>query len=120
MRLLLIEDFAPLRKSLVKGLTEAGFAVDATGDGNEGLWYAEGNPYDAIILDLMLPGLDGLTILDRLRHAGFEHPVLILTAKDAIPDRVKGLDLGADEVVHPVELTLEVRVRLEIPHGRGP
>jgi len=97
MRLLLIEDFDPLRKSLAKGLREAGFAVDATGDGEEGLWYATGEDYDAMILDLMLPGLDGLTILRKLRAAGKQTHVLILTAKDTVPDRVRGLNLGADD-----------------------
>lgn len=97
MRLLLIEDYPPLRKSVAKGLREAGFAVDATGDGNEGLWYAMGNEYDAIILDLMLPGMDGLGILKRLRSRGRQHHVLILTARDTVPDRVKGLNLGADD-----------------------
>lgn len=97
MRLLLIEDFDPLRKSLAKGLREAGFAVDATGDGEEGLWYATGEDYDAMILDLMLPGLDGLTILRKLRAAGKQTHVLILTARDTVPDRVRGLDLGADD-----------------------
>lgn len=122
MRLLLIEDYEPLQKSLVTGLTEAGFAVDATGDGKEGLWYAEGNSYDVIILDLMLPGLDGLTILDRLRRAGVEHPVLILTAKDTVPDRVKGLDLGADDyLVKPFafeELLARIRVLIRRHYQR--
>ena len=67
MRLLVIEDYQPLRTSLTKGLREAGFAVDATGDGREGLWYATGNDYDVIILDLMLPGMDGLKILRKIR-----------------------------------------------------
>jgi DNA-binding response OmpR family regulator len=97
MRVLLIEDYAPLQKSVAKGLREAGFAVDATGDGEEGLWYATGNQYDAIILDLMLPTMDGLTVLRRLRSDGIQTHVLILTAKTGIPDRVKGLDLGADD-----------------------
>lgn len=97
MRVLLIEDYEPLRRSLRQGLQEAGYAVDATGHGEEGLWYAEGNSYDAIILDLMLPGLDGLSILKRLRDGGHDPPVLILTAKDTIEDRVQGLDLGADD-----------------------
>lgn len=70
MRLLLIEDYRPLQKSLAKGLREAGFAVDITGDGREGLWYAMSNNYDVIILDLMLPGIDGLSILKQLRAKG--------------------------------------------------
>lgn len=97
MRLLLIEDYAPLRKSLAKGLREAGFAVDVTGDGEEGFWYAKSNDYDVILLDLMLPKMDGLTILRRLRKEGIAVQVLILTAKDTVDDRVKGLNLGADD-----------------------
>jgi len=97
VRLLLIEDYAPLRQSVAKGLREAGFAVDATGDGEEGLWHAMGDDYDAIVLDLMLPGLDGLSILKKIRAAGRQVHVLILTAKDTVPDRVRGLDLGADD-----------------------
>ncbi len=97
MRLLVIEDYAPLRQSLVQGLTEADFAVDATGDGKEGLWYAKDEAYDVVILDLMLPGMDGLSILKHLRAEGKNCPVLILTAKDKVEDRVKGLDMGADD-----------------------
>jgi DNA-binding response OmpR family regulator len=97
MRVLLIEDYQPLRKSLAKGLREEDFAVDTAADGNEGLWYAMSNDYDVIILDLMLPGLDGLSILKQLRSKGKKVHVLILTAKDMIDDRIKGLDLGADD-----------------------
>jgi DNA-binding response OmpR family regulator len=97
MRLLLIEDYKPLQKSLSQGLQEAGFAVDVTGDGREGLWYATGNDYDVIILDIMLPGLDGLSILQKLRSAGKQTHILLLTAKDSVNDRVKGLNLGADD-----------------------
>lgn len=97
MRLLIIEDYKPLQKSLKQGLKEAGFAVDVTGDGNEGLWYATTNDYDVIVLDIMLPGMDGLTILKKLRAEGRQGHVLILTAKDSIQDKVGGLDLGADD-----------------------
>ncbi len=116
MRLLLIEDYRPLRQSLTKGLHEAGFAVDATGDGKEGLWYAMGNEYDVIILDLMLPGMDGLEILKRVRSQGRRASVLILTAKDTVQDRVTGLDLGADDyLVKPFafeELLARIRALL--------
>jgi DNA-binding response OmpR family regulator len=97
MRVLVIEDFEPLRRSIVKGLERAGMAVDHTGQGNEGLWYGRSNPYDVIILDLMLPGMDGLTILRKLRAEGFKQHVLVLTAKDTVEDRVRGLDAGADD-----------------------
>jgi len=97
MRVLLVEDYEPLRKSLEQGLREAGYALDAAADGDEGLWYALGNDYDVIILDLMLPGTDGLSILQKLRARKKDAPVLILTAKDTVRDRVTGLDFGADD-----------------------
>ena len=97
MRILLVEDYEPIRTSVAQGLREAGFAVDATGDGQEGLWYARSGDYDVIVLDLMLPKVDGLTILRRLREHENPANVLILTAKDALDDRVRGLDLGADD-----------------------
>jgi DNA-binding response OmpR family regulator len=99
MRVLLVEDYLPIQKAVARGLREAGFAVDVTGDGEEGLWYATSNAYDVVILDLMLPKVDGLTILRRLRAEGRSAHVLILTAKDTVPDRVQGLDLGADDYV---------------------
>ena len=113
MRLLLIEDYRPLRQSLTKGLRESGFAVDTTGNGEEGLCYAMGNDYDVIILDLMLPGMNGLKILKKLRAKGRQSHVLILTAKDTLQDRVTGLDLGADDyLVKPFEFReLLARVR---------
>lgn len=97
MRLLVVEDYKPLQQSLEQGLREAGFAVDVTGDGEEGLWYAIHNDYDVIILDLMLPGMDGLTILQKIRAEGRQNHVLILTAKDTLEDKVAGLDRGADD-----------------------
>ncbi|HEY5923204.1 MAG TPA: response regulator transcription factor [Kofleriaceae bacterium] len=97
MRALVVEDYAVLRESLAKGLRDSGYAVDATGEGGEGLWYAENHPYDVIVLDLMLPGLGGLELLKKLRTSGNTTPVLVLTARDAIDDRVAGLDLGADD-----------------------
>jgi DNA-binding response OmpR family regulator len=97
MRALVVEDYAVLRESLAKGLRDCGYAVDETGEGREGLWYAENHPYDVIVLDLMLPGMGGLEMLEKLRGAGNTTPVLVLTARDAIADRVAGLDLGADD-----------------------
>ena len=97
MRLLVIEDYDPLRSALIQGLSEAGYAVDATGDGKEGLWYAQDEVYDAIVLDLMLPGLDGLSLLRQIRSEGKSSPVIILTARDQVSDRVRGLNEGADD-----------------------
>jgi DNA-binding response OmpR family regulator len=97
VRVLLIEDFEPLCRSLAQGLREAGYAVDVSGDGEEGLALAETSPYDAILLDLMIPKLDGLSLLGRLRARGAATAVIVMTARDQVPDRVAGLDLGADD-----------------------
>lgn len=105
MRLLVVEDFVHLRKALVKGLKEAGYVVDSSDNGEEGLWLAESNEYDLIILDLMLPGMNGLDLLKNLRGKGGTCPVLILTAKENINDKVEGLDAGADDyMVKPFDL----------------
>ena len=119
MRLLVIEDYRPLQQSLTKGLREAGFAVDSTRDGKEGLWYATGNEYDVIILDLMLPGMHGLEVLKKIRTQGRKSHVLILTAKDTVEDRVAGLDLGADDyLVKPFAFEeLLARVRALVRRG---
>lgn len=113
MRLLIIEDYGPLLKSMTKGLQENGYAVDSTDEGEEGLWFALHHDYDVIILDLMLPGRDGLSILKELRATGKQIHVLILTARDTVEDRVKGLDLGADDyLVKPFAFTeLLARIR---------
>ncbi len=97
MRILFVEDSVRLRQSVGTGLKKAGYAVDISGDGREGLWYAESNAYDVLILDWMLPGLDGISILKELREKGKTVPVLMLTAKDTIGDRVRGLQSGADD-----------------------
>ena len=97
MKLLLIEDSNRLRATLERGLRKAGYAVDAAADGRNGLWLATENEYDVIVLDLMLPEIDGLTVLRTLRQRGKATHVLILSAKDLVDDRVQGLDLGADD-----------------------
>ena len=119
MRLLLVEDYKPLQTSVAQGLREAGFAVDVTGDGKEGLWYAVNNAYDVIVLDLMLPGMDGLEILQELRRRGGTGHVLILTAKDTLDDKVRGLDLGADDyLVKPFAFAeLLARIRALVRRG---
>jgi two-component system, OmpR family, copper resistance phosphate regulon response regulator CusR len=121
MRVLLIEDYELLRDSVAQGLREAGFAVDTAADGDAGFWYAKANSYDVIILDLMLPGIDGLTLLKRLRATDTRTHVIIVTAKDAPPDRIKGLDLGADDyLVKPfvfAELLARVRALVRRAYG---
>ena len=97
MKLLLIEDSLRLRSTLEKGLSKAGYAVDTAKDGREGLWFATENEYDVIVLDLMLPEIDGLTVLGELRRRGKGTHVLILSAKDLVEDRVQGLTRGADD-----------------------
>jgi DNA-binding response OmpR family regulator len=97
MRVLLVEDSTRLREAVAKALRQSGYAVDATGEGDDGLWMAQENIYDVLVLDIMLPGLDGLSIVDRLREGGKQTPVLFLTAKDTIADRVEGLRRGADD-----------------------
>lgn len=97
MKALFVEDYKPLRNSVAKAIREIGWAVDVAADGEEGCWFAVHHPYDVIVLDLMLPKISGLEILRQLRTNENSTPVLILTAKDAIEDRMKGLDAGADD-----------------------
>jgi DNA-binding response OmpR family regulator len=105
MRVLLIEDHKPLLRALRQGLEEEGFAVDAAADGEEGDFKARTAEYDVIILDLMLPKVDGLTLLQEWRRSGIKTHVLVLTARGSIDDKVKGLDLGADDyLTKPFEL----------------
>ena len=97
MRVLVVEDEAKLAQVLARGLREEGYAVDVTGRGEDALWMAKASPYDAILLDVMLPGADGFEVCRRLRDRGVWSPVLMLTARDAVDDRVSGLDAGADD-----------------------
>lgn len=113
MRLLVVEDEPDLLRSLAKALREEGYAVDTAEDGEEGLYKATNTPYDAMLLDVMLPRLDGWEVMRKLRAEGHRTPVLMLTAKDKTRDRVQGLDLGADDyLVKPFDLPeLFARVR---------
>lgn len=97
MKILLIEDSKRLQRSLGHGLRKEGFAVDIMGDGDDGFLFAQTYDYDVVILDLMLPGMDGLTLLQKLRAQGKDTHVLILSAKDQVQDRIRGLSLGADD-----------------------
>ena len=120
MRVLVIEDEPDLLSVLTQSLREEGYAVDGASQGREGLYKAHGGEYDAIVLDLMLPGLDGWSLLKELRKTK-PVPVLILTARDALPDRVRGLDAGADDyLTKPFELAeLLARLRALIRRAAG-
>lgn len=121
MRVLLVEDSERLVNSLQRGLTKAGFALDIARDGEEGLWLAESHDYDVIVLDLMLPKLDGMGLLRRLRGRRKATNVLILTARDTVDDRVHGLEEGADDyLTKPFHLKeLIARVRALARRGYG-
>ncbi|MGA1237987.1 MAG: response regulator transcription factor [Limisphaerales bacterium] len=120
MRVLLVEDEVDLLDSLALALREAGYAVDTAEDGEEGLYKAQSWDYDLVVLDVMLPGLDGWEVLRRLRE-GKRTPVLMLTARDTVADRVRGLDTGADDyLTKPFDLDeLLARVRALIRRGAG-
>jgi DNA-binding response OmpR family regulator len=105
MRVLVIEDSVRLQRTLGTALRKSGYAVDLSGDGEEGLWLANSNSYDVIVLDLMLPKLDGLSVLADMRRRSNDVHVLLLTARDSVADRVQGLCEGADDyLVKPFAL----------------
>ncbi len=99
MRILVVEDEKELAAIICKGLRENGYSVDVAHDGEEGLYMAENYPADVVVLDIMLPGMDGLSVLKAMRRKGIKTPVVILTARDALTDKIKGLDAGADDYV---------------------
>ena len=123
MRILIVEDARQLARSLAQGLSEEGFSVDLAYDGEEGLHLASEIAYDAIVLDRMLPVLDGLTVLRTLRGKGVRTPVLFLTALGEVRDRVEGLDVGGDDyLVKPFafeELLARLRALLRREHGQA-
>lgn len=120
MRILIVEDEPDLRSALVRALRDEGYAVDAADNGADGLFNAESTDYDAIVLDVMMPKMDGWEVLKRLRKSK-KTPVLMLTARDQTRDRVKGLDTGADDyVVKPFDLPeLMARLRALIRRSAG-
>jgi two-component system, OmpR family, response regulator len=119
MRVLVVEDELRMAALLKRGLEEDGYAVDVAGTGPDAVWQATECPYDAVVLDLMLPGFDGVEVCRRLRRAGRWAPVLMLTARDAVSDRVRGLDLGADDyLTKPFSFAeLSARIRALIRRG---
>ncbi|MGD7653644.1 MAG: response regulator transcription factor [Verrucomicrobiales bacterium] len=122
MRCLLIEDYGPLRESIQEYLRGQHYVVDSSETGDEGLWYAENHEYDVIVLDIMLPKMDGLQIVRRLRERQERKvPVIIVSARDTVEHRVEGLDAGADDyLVKPFALSeLAARVRALTRRGYG-
>lgn len=121
MRVLVAEDHPSLARSIANGLREEGYAVDLTFDGEEAAHYAAKHPYDCLVLDINLPGKSGFQILEGMRGRGAKTPVLFLTARDGIADRVRGLDLGADDyLVKPFAFEeLLARLRGIIRRGHG-
>ncbi|PKM05515.1 MAG: DNA-binding response regulator [Gammaproteobacteria bacterium HGW-Gammaproteobacteria-6] len=124
MRLLLVEDNVMLAESLCQQLKEAGYAVDWRADGRDALILGEQEPYDLCLLDLGLPGMEGLQVLSRWRSAGLSLPVLVLTARGSWSERVDGLRAGADDYLskpfHPEELLLRIQALLRRRHGHAP
>lgn len=112
MRLLVVEDDPDLNRQLVSALTEAGYVVDTAKDGEEGHFLGDTEPYDAVVLDLGLPEMDGVTVLEKWRRADRNMPVLILTARDRWSDKVAGFDAGADDYVAKPFFMEEVLARL--------
>ena len=123
MKILIVEDEKTLCETIGKHLTAAGYTVDLCFDGDDALFYIEGTEYDAVVLDIMLPGTDGLTILKTIRDKQNLTPVLLLTAKSTVEDKVKGLDCGADDyLTKPFsldELTARLRVLIRRQGGTG-
>ena len=121
MRILVVEDETKMAALLKRGLEEEGYAVDVATTGTDGLWAGTENPYDAIVLDVMLPELDGFEVCRQLRSRGRWAPVLMLTARDDVSDRVQGLDAGADDyLVKPFSFSeLLARVRALVRRGAG-
>ena len=123
MRLLLIEDEPDIGRQLKSALTDAGYVVDLARDGEEGQFLGETEPYDAVVLDLGLPKVDGVSVLERWRRAGLATPVLILTASGAWSDKVAGVDAGADDYLtkpfHTEELLARLRALLRRAAGHA-
>ena len=124
MRVLVVEDEPRMSMLLQRGFREEGYAVDAASDGTDGLWLAMEQEYDAIVLDIMLPELDGIEVCRRLRASSRWSPVLLLTARDSVDDRVHGLDAGADDYLTKpfsfAELAARVRALVRRQSGARP
>lgn len=123
MRILVVEDDPDLNRQLVGALTDAGYVVDAARDGEEGHFLGDTEPYDAVVLDIGLPVMDGVSVLEKWRRAGRKMPVLILTARDRWSDKVQGFDAGADDYVakpfHMEEVLARIRALLRRAGGHA-
>src|SRR5439155_17245921 len=119
MRVLIVEDELKMASLVRRGLVEEGHAADVAATGEDAVWLAQAHPYDAIVLDVMLPGLSGFETCRRLRSAGVWTPVLMLTARDAVEDRVAGLDTGADDYLTKPFSFSELLARLRALARRG-
>ncbi|MBN1422744.1 MAG: heavy metal response regulator transcription factor [Planctomycetes bacterium] len=121
MRILLVEDDDRINRFVAKGLREESHAVDVARNGEDGLHLATHEDYDLVILDLMLPKLDGVTVLERVREAGIEVPIIVLTARDAVTEKVRVLDAGADDyLTKPFSFSeLAARIRAALRRSRG-
>ena len=116
MRILVLEDYPPLKNNICECLTEEGYAVDSSACGEEGLWFANNHEYDVILLDIMLPKINGLDILKHIRNRGNLVPVILISARDTVAQRIEGLECGADDyLIKPFALEeLVARVRAQI------
>jgi two-component system OmpR family response regulator len=119
MRVLMVEDDAKMAALVRRGLVEDGHAADVAATGEDAVWMAQAHPYDAIVLDVMLPGLSGFETCERLRSAGVWSPVLMLTSRDGVEDRVAGLDAGADDYLTKPFSFAELSARLRALSRRG-
>jgi two-component system, OmpR family, response regulator len=119
MRVLMVEDDVKMAALVRRGLTEDGHAADVAGTGEDAVWMAQAHPYDAFVLDVMLPGLSGFETCKRLRDEGVWSPVLMLTARDGVEDRVAGLDVGADDYLTKPFSFAELLARLRALSRRG-
>jgi two-component system OmpR family response regulator len=119
VRVLVVEDELKMARLLRRGLVEEGHAADVASKGEDALWMAQSHPYDAIVLDVMLPGLSGFEVCRRLRNGGVWTPVLMLTARDGVEDRVVGLDVGADDYLTKPFSFAELLARLRALVRRG-
>lgn len=120
MRALIVEDEPKMARLIRRGLVDEGYAADVVSNGEDAIWRAGATDYDVIVLDVMLPGLNGFEVCEQLRNSGVWSPVLMLTARDAVEDRVSGLDKGADDYLTKPFSFAELLARLRALHRRGP